>query len=46
MRIGLLGTLAVHDEGGQSVQVGGHRVRFNRKGQMLDAKTGRTMWLR
>ena len=28
MRIGLLGTLAVHDETGRPVQVGGHRVRL------------------
>ena len=28
MRIGLLGTLAVHDEAGRPVQVGGHRVRL------------------
>ena len=27
MRIGLLGTLVVHDETGRPVQVGGHRVR-------------------
>jgi predicted ATPase/DNA-binding SARP family transcriptional activator len=28
VRIGLLGTLAVHDEAGRPVQVGGHRVRL------------------
>ena len=28
MRIGLLGTLAVHDETGRPVQIGGHRVRL------------------
>ena len=28
MRIGLLGTLAVYDEAGRPVQVGGHRVRL------------------
>ena len=28
MRIGLLGTLAVHDEAGRPVRVGGYRVRM------------------
>ena len=28
MRIGLLGALAVHDDAGRPVQVGGHRVRL------------------
>jgi predicted ATPase/DNA-binding SARP family transcriptional activator len=28
VRIGLLGTLAVHDDAGRAVQVGGHRVRL------------------